>query len=135
MIPTWLALLLDAQEAMIEALPPGRARSLALTKLDEARLWALEADRIGAADQSLAEANASEAPVSDDDEALVGAQTLRPVYVVCDAPPEAQAGRFVEVEDEDGKGAPANSLTWEQTGKGLWRLGPFLVPVETDVPA
>lgn len=46
MIPTWLQALLDAQEEMIEGVPAGRARSLALTKLDEARLWAREAERV-----------------------------------------------------------------------------------------
>lgn len=50
---------------------------------------------------------------------------MRKVYVVFDAPPGHEGGRFVEVEDEHGVGV--GGLEWEEEADGKWRLGPFLV--------
>lgn len=49
---------------------------------------------------------------------------LRKVYVVFDGPPEHNAGRFVEVEDENGHSLRAGG--WEKCKDGYWTLGPFL---------
>ena len=55
MIPAWHQALRDAHAVMFDSLPAGRATALALTKLDEARLWAQEAERVADADAALAE--------------------------------------------------------------------------------
>lgn len=47
------------------------------------------------------------------------------LYVVFDGPPGPESGRFIEVEDHNGKsvGAPQ----WHMEDGGQWALGPFLV--------
>lgn len=46
------------------------------------------------------------------------------LYVVFDGPPSHESGRFVEVEDENGRGVKSG-CTWRQRPDGLWDLGPF----------
>ncbi len=47
------------------------------------------------------------------------------VFVVFDGPPGAESGRFVEVEDAQGKGLKKSASEWKQRSDGLWALGPF----------
>lgn len=44
-------------------------------------------------------------------------------WIVFDGPPGPEPGRFVEVEDQDGRGA-VGSREWRNEGE-LWALGPF----------
>lgn len=44
-----------------------------------------------------------------------------PLYIVFDAPPSHDSGRFVEVENADGESRKVGE--WEQYGE-FWRLGP-----------
>ncbi len=46
------------------------------------------------------------------------------VYVLFDGPPGPEAGRFVEVEDQRGRGVGDGAFSWAQVGKH-WTLGPF----------
>jgi hypothetical protein len=46
-------------------------------------------------------------------------------YIVFDGPPNHEAGRFVEVEDEQGRGLKAGTWTERRHG-GYWQLGPFV---------
>ncbi len=54
---------------------------------------------------------------------------MKKVYVVFDGPPGPESGRFVELEDEEGRGV--GGVDWEEVpsedGTPLWRLGPFLL--------
>ena len=46
--------------------------------------------------------------------------TERSYHIVFDGPPSHEAGRFVEVEDDDGRSiAPGE---WKDRGDGLWEL-------------
>lgn len=63
---------------------------------------------------------------------------MKKVYVVFDGPPGPESGRFVELEDEEGRGVGGvnHVVQWseQETKHGkLWRLGPFLL--EHDRPA
>ena len=44
----------------------------------------------------------------------------RPINIVFDGPPGPEAGRFVEVETDDG--ASINAGEWIDRGDGLWAL-------------
>lgn len=72
-----------------------------------------------------------------------GPAGLLDVYIVFDNPPGPDGARFVEVEDEEGRGVGFRSDLdagrsprcgqWRRDADGkFWRLGPLLVP-ETDV--
>jgi hypothetical protein len=52
------------------------------------------------------------------------------LYVIFDDGPGPVAGRFVELEDENGRSVGPKGVEWTQEGD-LWLLGP-LVPVEPD---
>ena len=64
------------------------------------------------------------------------------VYIVFDGPPSHEAGRFIEVETEDGRSVKAGEWvqnTFDRT-HGYWRLGPFETEVKNehnklDIPA
>ena len=56
----------------------------------------------------------------------MGYQRLR---VVFDGPPGPEAGRFVEVEREDGSGVDAGE--WKDIGGGMWAL--YLNVIDEDV--
>ena len=49
------------------------------------------------------------------------------IYIIFDGPPSHESGRFVEVEDGDGKGLgpEQTGADWTKRGDGLWQLGPF----------
>jgi hypothetical protein len=54
------------------------------------------------------------------------------LYFVFDGPPSHESGRFVEVEDQNGKGVGPDTTRaeWREEGH-LWSLGPF-APVSTE---
>lgn len=56
----------------------------------------------------------------------MGYQRLR---VIFDGPPGPVAGRFVEVEREDGRSVDAGA--WEDMGNGIWAL--WLNVIDEDV--
>jgi len=43
-----------------------------------------------------------------------------PINIIFDGPPSHEAGRFVEVETDDGKGI--NAGEWVKRGDGYWAL-------------
>lgn len=45
---------------------------------------------------------------------------MKEIHIVFDGPPGPEAGRFVEVEDENGKSF--NAGDWRQRADGLWEL-------------
>ena len=48
------------------------------------------------------------------------------LFVVFDGPPGHESGRFIEVEDAEGKGLREPSgAEWKQCEDGYWMLGPF----------
>lgn len=49
------------------------------------------------------------------------------LWVVFDGPPGPESGRFVEVEDSEGKsvGPFQTGVGWVHSEDGYWRLGPF----------
>ncbi len=47
------------------------------------------------------------------------------LYVIFDGPPSHESGRFIELEDEAGKGVGPEGCDWRQREDGLWSLGPF----------
>jgi hypothetical protein len=50
----------------------------------------------------------------------IGSEDL---YVIFDGPPSHESGRFVEVEDKDGRSVSAGEWKWREDG--YWALGPF----------
>ena len=49
---------------------------------------------------------------------------LQELYVIFDGPPTHEAGRFVEVENTEGKSVSTN-CEWVEQSNGYWALGPF----------
>ena len=49
------------------------------------------------------------------------------IYIVFDGPPSHESGRFVEVEDEHGRGLgkAQTGSEWRKREDGFWTLGPF----------
>jgi hypothetical protein len=62
------------------------------------------------------------------------AEDLQAINVVFDGPPAPEAGRFVEVEDDDGRNLSIGE--WVRRDDGLWalRIPGVLVPVQLDSP-
>jgi len=54
-------------------------------------------------------------------------QISKPINIIFDGPPDHDAGRFVEVETDDGKSI--NAGTWHQRGK-YWVLRITSLPKE-----
>ena len=52
---------------------------------------------------------------------------MNEIYIIFDGPPSHEYGRFVEVEDGNGKGlgTEQTGAEWKQRKDGLWQLGPF----------
>jgi hypothetical protein len=46
------------------------------------------------------------------------------LYIVFDGPPGPESGRFVEVEDEEGRSVQTQA-SWTKRKDGFWVLGPF----------
>lgn len=55
-------------------------------------------------------------------------------YVICDGPPGPESGRFIELEDQDGRGVGSGTsgADWHQVD-GRWALGPFKPTAVIDV--
>lgn len=58
------------------------------------------------------------------------ASTRDPVYIIFDGPSGHESGRFVEVEDAEGRGQRVGE--WKERDGGLWALGPFVEAAQRD---
>ena len=59
---------------------------------------------------------------------------MNEIYIIFDGPPSHESGRFVEVEDGNGKGLgpEQTGADWTKREDGLWQLGPFSVERTSD---
>lgn len=57
------------------------------------------------------------------DSRIANLETAEDLYVVFDGPPGPESGRFVEVEDAQGRSVGA--IGWREREDGYWVLGPF----------
>ena len=59
-------------------------------------------------------------------EELMKRAFAKPINIIFDGPPGPEAGRFVEVETDDGKSL--NAGEWSQRTDGLWSLRVMELP-------
>lgn len=58
------------------------------------------------------------------------ADDARLIYVVFDAAPGPESGRFVETEDGAGRGVGHDGVRWRERDDGFWTLGPFVAAAD-----